>query len=116
MLLINIKEISFSNFKVYSEDILVTHDVEDGRFSSVEFAVISEETLWSQLEKGSQKQIEVEVGQVVAFRLVGSTYALSTDFGVTGNGLVEDEVEEVDESLLLLVRELKRANQALNTL
>lgn len=91
----NDKEISFSNFKIYSEDILVTHDVEDGRFSSVEFAVISEETLWSQLEKGSQKQIEVEVGQVVAFRLVGSTYALSTDFGVTDNGLVEDEVEVV---------------------
>lgn len=84
----NDKEISFGNFKVFSEDIIVSHEIEDERYSSVDFAIISDTTNWQTLAKGEQKQLSVEVGQTVAFRFVGSTYASTSDFGITGAGLI----------------------------
>lgn len=99
----NDKEISFSGFENFTQDLKISYDFQDSRVSGVEFAVLSDDTDWTSLQRNSEVIKTVEAGQTIVFRVSGSTHFVETAFGVEAESgvLKKDKVESYTQSGVL---------------
>ncbi len=97
------KEISFTEFKNFAQDLKISYDFQDSRVSGVEFAVISEDTDWTLLQRNSQIIKTVKSEETIAFRVSGSIYFSETAFDVQmGSGVLKkDKVESYTQNGVL---------------
>ena len=95
----NDKEISFSDFKNYEQEINVSFDFVDERVTKVEFMAIENDSeTWITLEKGEEKNVTVFAGQKIVFKLTGSVAVDDVNFKIQNEMLVNGAAEILTDS------------------